>query len=103
VGGFLDETLPVAREKGIAIIGMKVLGESHFVLPELGITAEMLIRYALAQDITVAIVGCSTPQHVQTLVKAGRDSKPLSLQSQNDLVERFRPYGEKLAHYRREI
>ncbi|NIQ39838.1 MAG: aldo/keto reductase [Proteobacteria bacterium] len=100
LGGFLDLTLPAAREKGIAIIGMKVLGASHYILPELDTTPELLTHYALSQDITVAIVGCSTPHHVRTLVKAGQYSEPLPAQVQQDLIERFRPHTGQLAYYR---
>ena len=71
--GFLSTTLPAARERGIAVIGMKILGASHYVREDLGITADLLIRYALSRGITVAIVGCSTPEEVQTLATAGRN------------------------------
>jgi aryl-alcohol dehydrogenase-like predicted oxidoreductase len=100
LGGFLDKTLPAAREKGIAVIGMKVLGASHYLFPDQGITPEVLIRYALSQDITVAIVGCSHPDHVKTLAQAGRGFEPLSLTEQHNLVDRFRPHAARFAYYR---
>ena len=100
LGGFLDKTLPAAREKGLAIIGMKILGASGYVSAERGITPEKLIRYALSQDITVAIVGCSTPAHVSTLASMGRNFEPMSLEEQDSLVGWFQPYAKKLAYYR---
>jgi len=100
LGGFLDRTLPAAKERAVAIIGMKVLGASDYILPELEITPELLIRYALSQEITVAIVGCSTPQHVQTLVKAEQEFEPLTAELEEDLVNRIRPYRNQLAYYR---
>jgi predicted aldo/keto reductase-like oxidoreductase len=100
LGGFLDLTLPAAKERAVAIIGMKVLGASYYVLPELKITPELLIRYALSQEITVVIVGCSTPQHVQTLVKAEQEFEPLTAELREDLVNRIRPYTNQLAYYR---
>ena len=57
LGGFLSSTLPTAREQGVAVIGMKVLGGSNYTAPGTGVTPETLVRYALAQDISVAIVG----------------------------------------------
>jgi aryl-alcohol dehydrogenase-like predicted oxidoreductase len=98
--GFLDTTLPLAKEKGIAVIGMKILGQSHYLQPEGGLTAELLIRYALSQGIDVAIVGCSTPEEVQTLAHVGRDSLPMSEEEQSNLVEAFRPHARRLAFYR---
>lgn len=100
LGGFLDSTLAAAQKKGLAVIGMKILGAGYYLQPGLGTSAEELIRYALSQEITVAIVGCSTPGEVQTLAALGRNPEPLSPQEQENLLERFRPYARRLAYYR---
>ncbi|MCE5337272.1 MAG: aldo/keto reductase [Methanomicrobiaceae archaeon] len=99
LGGFLTSTLPAAKEQGVAVIGMKVLGGSNYLIPDAGVTPEALVRYALAQDISVAIVGCSTPAEVQALAAAGR-SGPLTDAEAEALVEAFRPYARELAYYR---
>ncbi len=98
-GGFIGTTLATAREQGIAVIAMKVLGGSNYLLPDTGVTPEILVRYALAQGITVAVVGCSTPAEVQALAAAGR-SGPLPGDEAAALVETFRPYARELAYYR---
>lgn len=100
VGGFLTDTLPAARQKGMAVIAMKVLGASHYVMDQHGITAELLIRYALSHDITVAIVGCSAPAEVQTLASTGRDSEPMSAEEKDRLESLFKPHARRLAFYR---
>jgi aryl-alcohol dehydrogenase-like predicted oxidoreductase len=100
IGGFLDSVLSAALDRGLAIIGMKVLGASHYIHQEAGITPELLIRFALSKGITTAIVGCSSPLEVQTLAQVGRDFEPMSLEEQKQLVELFRPYAKKLAFYR---
>jgi len=100
VGGFLTHTLPAAKKKGIAVIGMKVLGGSHYVLPKLGITAEELIRYALSVGITLPIVGCSSPEEVQTLAETAKGMGPLPEGDRKLLVDKFRPYASELAFYR---
>jgi predicted aldo/keto reductase-like oxidoreductase len=100
IGGFMDSALPAAREKGIAVIAMKVLGAGHYIVPEAGITPEMLIRFALSQPITVAIIGCSNGSHVRTLAETGRNFSPLSREELQGVVEIFRPYARKLAFYR---
>lgn len=99
LSGFLDATLPLAREQGVAVIGMKVLGGANYIVAEAGVTPEVLIRYALAQEVSVAIVGCSTPAEVQALAAAGR-SGPLPDDEAEALVEAFRPYARELAYYR---
>jgi hypothetical protein len=96
--GFLTSTLPAARRKGLAVIAMKVLGASHYL--RLGVPAETLIRYALAQDVTLAIVGCSGPAEVRALAAAGSDPAPLTAEEQERLLGLFRPHAAKLAYYR---
>jgi aryl-alcohol dehydrogenase-like predicted oxidoreductase len=100
LGGFLTSTLPMAREKGIAIIAMKTLGASHHIIPQLTITAESLIRYALSHHCTVVIVGCSTPEEVRTLARAGAEQRTLSEQEKSELLDKLKPYAERLAFYR---
>jgi hypothetical protein len=100
LGGFMDSVVPVAQEIGLAVIGMKVLGASHYILKDIGVTPERLIRYALSQQITPAIIECSTPQEVRSLASIGRDFKPMSPEEQDKLVKVFRPYSVNLAFYR---
>lgn len=101
LGGFLTQTLPAARNKGIAVIGMKLLGGAgaHYVLPKLEVTAEMLVRFSLAHSITLPIVGCSSPDEVKGLFAAA-ELGPLSAQKRAALAGIFRPYAEKMAFYR---
>jgi aryl-alcohol dehydrogenase-like predicted oxidoreductase len=98
--GFLDRTLPAARERGIAVIGMKVLGASHYLSPEGGVTADLLIRFALSQAVDVVVVGCSSPEQARTLVHCGKHFEPLPPEAQEQLVDAFRPYAKQLAYYR---
>jgi predicted aldo/keto reductase-like oxidoreductase len=100
LGGFLTSTLPAAINKGTAVIGMKVLGAGHYVQLKQGITPELLIRYALSQDISVAIVGCSNAEETTTLAEVGRGIEPLSEQEISILLNAFKPYARRLAYYR---
>jgi aryl-alcohol dehydrogenase-like predicted oxidoreductase len=104
LGGFLTETLPAARDKGIAVVGMKILGGKgrrggNYVQPESGVTAELLLRYALGRDVDVLIVGCSTPAEVRALSEAAR-SGALDAESSAELEEAFRLVARDMAFYR---
>jgi len=79
---------------------MKVLGGSHYISTEAGITPELLIRFALSKGITLAIVGCSSPREVQALARAGREFEPLTPEEEMRLVDEFRPRARRLAFYR---
>jgi aryl-alcohol dehydrogenase-like predicted oxidoreductase len=100
IGGFLTHTLSAARKKGISVIGMKVLGGKHYIAKDRGITAALLTRFALSHDITLAIVGCSTPDEVKELGLAGRDNTPLTAAEQNEITKPFRTMARELAYYR---
>jgi aryl-alcohol dehydrogenase-like predicted oxidoreductase len=100
LGGFLTHTLPTAQQKGIAVIGMKILGAGQFIVPRQGVTAERLIRYALDRGVTVAIVGCSEPAEVAALAEIGRSGKPLSMDEHDRLIDMFTPHARNLAFYR---
>ncbi len=100
IGGFLTQTLPAALDKNTAVIAMKIFGGGHYVAPHLGVTPELLLRYALGKPITVAIAGCSNVFEVQTLADAGRTAKPLDDTELGKLVEPFKQNARKLAFYR---
>lgn len=100
LGGFITETLPAARKKGMAVIAMKVLGASHLILPGTRITAPALIRFALAFNIDVAIVGCATPAEVKSLADTGRLAEPLPEKERQYLLRVFKPIARRLAYYR---
>ncbi|MCF8063896.1 MAG: aldo/keto reductase [Desulfarculaceae bacterium] len=97
--GFLSETLPAAREKGLAVIAMKVLGAGHYLAPQAGVDAVSLIRFALAQPVTTVIVGCADPAQVRELARAG-ELGPLPQQEQERLKELYRPQAKRMAFYR---
>jgi len=101
LGGFMDMALKTALEKNIAVIGIKVLGSSHYIAPDAGMTPPgVLNRFALSQAITVAIVGCSNVYHVRTLSAAGRNFSPLSVREQQDIVGLYNAQAKQLAFYR---
>ena len=100
LGGFLDRVMAAAKDRGLAVIGMKVLGASHYISPQDGVTAELLLRFALSREISTAIVGCSSPREVQTLAQVGREFQPLDAEEEKRLLELFRPHARRMAYYR---
>lgn len=100
IGGFLTQTLEAAHKKGIAIIGMKVLGGKHYVSREMGITAALLVRFALSHEITLAIVGCSSVNEVSELAGAGKTDRKLSLDERKEIMKPYMQMAQELAYYR---
>ena len=52
---FAEEFLPVAAQKGMGVVGMKIFGYKR-----LAHVADRALRYALALPLTTVIAGCST-------------------------------------------
>ncbi|MBW2192976.1 MAG: aldo/keto reductase [Deltaproteobacteria bacterium] len=100
IGGFLTSTLSAARSKEVAVIGMKIMGGSHYVHLTHRVTPELLVRYALSRDVNMAIVGCSTAEEVKTLADTGSAFKSLSDSEASRLVQVFEPHAGRLAYYR---
>jgi aryl-alcohol dehydrogenase-like predicted oxidoreductase len=100
LGGFLDQVMAAAKDRGLAVIGMKVLGGSHYISPRDGVTAEKLLRFALSQEVSTAIVGCASAGEVEALARVGRDFQPLAEGEEKKLLDLFRPIARRLAYYR---
>jgi uncharacterized protein len=82
---FADEFLPVAKEKGIAVIGMKILG-----LSRLAPIYDKALRYAFGLPINTAIVGMESMEQLQKNIAVAENYKPLSD------IERLQLYKEIL-------
>lgn len=101
--GFLQKVLPVAQDKGMAVIGMKVFGGGHYINPQGYVTPELLLRYALSQPVTAVVAGCSMADHVRILANAVREFRPMDHALQNELLEPFRPHARRMAFYRKDF
>ena len=100
LGGFLDRVLPAARARGMAVIGMKVYGGGHYIFPQGHVTPELLLRFALSQNVDVCVVGCGMPDHVRTAARAARGFAPMPAAAREELAAAFAPHAERMAFYR---
>jgi len=100
IGGFIDRVIPAARERDIGVIGMKTMGAGMYIHPEAGLSAENLIRFALAQDVDMIIAGCSTADEARFLAGMNGGISPMKQDEQDVIIETIRPYANRLAYYR---
>ncbi len=100
LGGFLDRVMAAAKDRGLAVIAMKVLGGSHYISPRDGVTADLLLRFALSREVSTAIVGCKSVREVEALARVGRQFQPLAVEEEKKLLDLFRPHARRLAYYR---
>jgi aryl-alcohol dehydrogenase-like predicted oxidoreductase len=97
---FIDEVIPVAVEKGMGIIGMKVyLRGLATRIP--GVTSlEPFYRYALSQPITTAVIGCDDLQQLNENVGFAASFKRMSAGGQGELVEQVSLHAGQLMYYK---
>ncbi|MFN8590093.1 MAG: aldo/keto reductase [Thermomicrobiales bacterium] len=76
---FQREILPIAAEQGIGVIGMKSLACGHlFDDPEVTISAEEAIRYAMTQPISSLCVGVDSMQVLEQDLRVAREFVPMT-------------------------
>lgn len=97
---FLDMVIPVAYEKGMGIIGMKVYFRGYAAkMP--GFTGmEPYLRFALSQPISTVVIGCDDIQQLEENVNLARSFKVMSEEEMKDLVDHVSPYARELMYYK---
>lgn len=98
----LQSFLPLAREaldKGLGVIGMKVLARGLVNQLDLA-PVRAYVHYALSQPVSLVVIGCDSPEHVQELAQAARDFQPLPPEEQRRLEEAVRPFAKGLMYYK---
>ena len=97
---FIDEVLPVAAEKGMGIIGMKVYlrGLAARWAGRAGL--EPFLRFALSQPISNIVIGCDDIEQLEENVKLATTFQPLDADQQKALVQAVAPFARQLMYYK---
>lgn len=97
---FLDEVLPVAVEKEMGIVGMKVYlrGLATRVVKEGGL--EQFLRFALSQPVSTVVIGCDDLEQLEQNVRYAMAFEAMSLEQQETLTEAVAPYARQLMYYK---
>jgi predicted aldo/keto reductase-like oxidoreductase len=97
---FLDEILPKAKEKGMGILGMKVFSRGvSFKIFE-SEPAEKFLRFALAQPISAAVVGCETIEQLEMNARIARSFEPMTKKEQEIIINKVKYYARELMYYK---
>jgi predicted aldo/keto reductase-like oxidoreductase len=97
---FFGEVLPVARAKGMGIIGMKVYfrGLASRIPGFAGM--EPYFRFALSQPVTTAVIGCDDLVQVEENVRFARSFQPLAEEEMQEFVLRHSHLARRLMYYK---
>jgi aryl-alcohol dehydrogenase-like predicted oxidoreductase len=98
---FTKEFLPKAREKGVAVIAMKIYAGGALLHEGSKVTAPELVRFALAQPgVCVAVPGADSIEHWDEARAAAVEPLP-DAEAQAKLIERAGPHlGKKSEWYK---
>lgn len=97
---FLAEVLPLAREKNMGIIGMKVYFRG-FASKIPGYTGMgPYLRFALSQPVTNIVVGCDSIAQLEENVRLAEAFTPMTREEQQLLVRETAPFARKLMYYK---
>ena len=89
---FMDNLLPVAVEKQMGIIGMKVVARGR-IFREGGLTSmEQAMRYVLTLPVSTVIVGVSRLEELEENVQIARDFRPYDAEEMRHLEDLTKPY-----------
>jgi aryl-alcohol dehydrogenase-like predicted oxidoreductase len=89
---FIDNLLPTAVEKKIAIIGMKIPARGR-IFRDGGITTmEQAMRYVLTLPVNTIIVGISTIKELEENVQTAANFKPYTEEEMKAIEELTKPY-----------
>jgi predicted aldo/keto reductase-like oxidoreductase len=97
---FIDEVIPLAKGKGMGIVGMKVYFRGLAGrLPRVA-SLEPFYRYALSHPITTAVIGCDSIEQLEENVKFAASFKPMTDEEQKELADSVSPYARQLMYYK---
>ena len=88
---FEKQVLPVCREKGIGVLGMKSLAGQNGRLPrDLGVGWELCRRYALSLPVSTVICGMQSREEVQGMIRIASGFTPLTTAEVERLLDASR-------------
>lgn len=99
---FIRHVLPKAKDKGTAVVAMKVFAAGK-LLTTGKVTATECLRFALSQDVAVAVPGCRTREEIEIDAAAARPFVPMTVGAQEELVKRLGTHpGNSLEWYKKD-
>jgi aryl-alcohol dehydrogenase-like predicted oxidoreductase len=97
---FLKEVVPLALEKQMGIIGMKVYFRGLAQELPWYTSLEPFLRFALSQPVSNVVIGCDDVEQLAENVKFAKSYVPMTDPEMQALVRDVSPYARKLMYYK---
>ena len=98
---FIENLLPVAVEKKMAIIGMKVTAAGRIFKPGGLTTMSQAMDYVLTLPVSTVIIGISKLEEVAENARIAREFKPMSADDMKRMVALTQPYATDATWFKR--
>lgn len=97
---FMEQVLPLATERRMGIVGMKVYLRGFAArIPGYG-GMEPFLRFALSQTVSTLVIGCDDLQQLEENVAFAESFQPMSEREQQELIAYVAPYARQLMYYK---
>lgn len=97
---FSENLLPIALEKKMGIIGMKVPARGR-IFKDRGITTmEQAMRYTLSFPVSTVIIGIDTLPHLEENIRIAQSFSPLKAEEMAMLEAKTKPYFENASWFK---
>jgi|TARA_B100002003_G_scaffold250118_1_gene288376 predicted aldo/keto reductase-like oxidoreductase len=97
---FMEKVIPLATDKKMGIIGMKVYLRGLVRKLPIYKGMEPFFRFALSQPITTAVIGCDNIHQLEENVIYAKLFKKMSEKEKNELINLISPYAKNLMYYK---
>ena len=97
---FLSGVLPLARERGMGIIGMKVYFRGFASRLPGYAGMEPFLRFALSQPVTNIVIGCDDIDQLEENAAFARAFEPMTSVEQQRLIGNVSPFARQLMYYK---
>jgi aryl-alcohol dehydrogenase-like predicted oxidoreductase len=97
---FLDEVVPLAKQKGMGIIGMKVYFRGFAAKIPWFQSMEPFLHFALSQPVSTVVIGCDSVQQLEENVEFAIKFSPMPGAKMRDLIGKVKPFSRQLMYYK---
>ena len=97
---FIDTLLPVAVEKKMGIVGMKIPARGRLLRPDGVASMREAMHYVLTLPVSTVIVGISTLDELEANVRIAREFKPLVPDEMRRLEALAMPYADEAGFFK---
>lgn len=97
---FIDEVIPVAQEKDVGLVAMKIYFRGLATKVPGFTTLEPFYRFALSHPVSTAVIGCDSIQQLEENLSFAKAFAPMTQDEMRDLAEQVSPYARQLMYYK---